>query len=163
MSEKRFSLKVKKEYLLIAAAIAAISIVALSSSLKPKNITVATPQAEQSDTEKYVFSLESKLKNTISGIKGAGNVSVAISVKGDVKPIYATDVKTVQDGEKTVTTSTIATFGGKPLVIGSVYPEITGVAIVAGGADDITVKMAILDAVTTVLNVPCNKVRILAR
>ena len=156
MSEKRFSLKVKKEYLLIAAAIAAISIVALSSSLKPKNITVATPQAEQSDTEKYVFSLESKLKNTISGIKGAGNVSV-------VKPIYATDVKTVQDGEKTVTTSTIATFGGKPLVIGSVYPEITGVAIVAGGADDITVKMAILDAVTTVLNVPCNKVRILAR
>ena len=47
--------------------------------------------------------------------------------------------------------------------LGEKYPEIAGVLVVAKGADDITVKMAILNAVTVALGVNCNKVQILAR
>ena len=60
-------------------------------------------------------------------------------------------------------TDSVIFVGGQPYVLYEKYPEIVGVAVVSDGADNITVKMALLDAITTVLKVPCNKVQIFAR
>ena len=103
------------------------------------------------------------MQSVISGIKGAGKSSVVITVDGAISSIVAVDEKTVEEnGRKTTTVSTVMS-GGKPVILGEKYPEITGVLVVAKGADDITVKMAILNAVTVALGVNCNKVQILAR
>ena len=53
--------------------------------------------------------------------------------------------------------------GGKPVVLRENNPVITGVLVVAKGADRFDVKMALLDATTTVLGVTADKVQILAQ
>lgn len=159
MPEKNPKFKLKTEYILIIALIAAIVLAAAFAFGKTSGKNTATG----GETERYVSSLENKLQSVISGIKGAGKSSVVITVDGAISSIVAVDEKTVEEnGRKTTTVSTVMS-GGKPVILGEKYPEITGVLVVAKGADDITVKMAILNAVTVVLGVNCNKVQILAR
>ncbi len=159
MPEKNPKFKLKTEYVLIVALIAAIILAAAFSFGKSSNKNTATV----SETDRYVSSLENKLQSVISGIKGAGKSSVVITVDGAISSVVAVDEKTVEEnGRKTTTVSTVMS-GGKPVILGEKYPEITGVLVVAKGADDITVKMAILNAVTVALGVNCNKVQILAR
>lgn len=159
MPEKNPKFKLKTEYILIIALIAAIVLAAAFAFSKTSGKNTATG----GETERYVSSLENKLQSVISGIKGAGKSSVVITVDGAISSIVAVDEKTVEEnGRKTTTVSTVMS-GGKPVILGEKYPEITGVLVVAKGADDITVKMAILNAVTVALGVNCNKVQILAR
>lgn len=159
MPEKNPKFKLKTEYLLIVALIAAIVLAAAFSFGKSSSKNTATV----SETDRYVSSLENKLQSVISGIKGAGKSSVVITVNGAISSVVAVDEKTVEEnGRKTTTVSTVMS-GGKPVILGEKYPEIEGVLVVAKGADDITVKMAILNAVTVALGVNCNKVQILAR
>lgn len=159
MPEKNPKFKLKTEYILIIALIAAIVLAATFAFGKTSGKNTATG----GETERYVSSLENKLQSVISGIKGAGKSSVVITVDGAISSIVAVDEKTVEEnGRKTTTVSTVMS-GGKPVILGEKYPEITGVLVVAKGADDITVKMAILNAVTVALGVNCNKVQILAR
>lgn len=159
MPEKNPKFKLKTEYILIIALIAAIVLAAAFAFSKTSGKNTATG----GETERYVSSLENKLQSVISGIKGAGKSSVVITVDGAISSIVAVDEKTVEEnGRKTTTVSTVLS-GGKPVILGEKYPEITGVLVVAKGADDITVKMAILNAVTVALGVNCNKVQILAR
>lgn len=159
MPEKNPKFKLKTEYILIIALIAAIVLAAAFAFGKTSGKNTATG----GETERYVSSLENKLQSVISGIKGAGKSSVVIMVDGAISSIVAVDEKTVEEnGRKTTTVSTVMS-GGKPVILGEKYPEITGVLVVAKGADDITVKMAILNAVTVALGVNCNKVQILAR
>lgn len=159
MPEKNPKFKLKTEYILIVALIAAIVLAAAFAFGKTSGKNTATG----GETERYVSSLENKLQSVISGIKGAGKSSVVITVDGAISSIVAVDEKTVEEnGRKTTTVSTVMS-GGKPVILGEKYPEITGVLVVAKGADDITVKMAILNAVTVALGVNCNKVQILAR
>ncbi len=159
MPEKNPKFKLKTEYILIIALIAAIVLAATFAFSKTSGKNTATG----GETERYVSSLENKLQSVISGIKGAGKSSVVIMVDGAISSIVAVDEKTVEEnGRKTTTVSTVMS-GGKPVILGEKYPEITGVLVVAKGADDITVKMAILNAVTVALGVNCNKVQILAR
>ena len=159
MPEKNPKFKLKTEYLLIVALIAAIVLAAAFSFGKSSSKNTATV----SETDRYVSSLENKLQSVISGIKGAGKSSVVLTVNGAISSVVAVDEKTVEEnGRKTTTVSTVMS-GGKPVILGEKYPEIAGVLVVAKGADDITVKMAILNAVTVALGVNCNKVQILAR
>ena len=159
MPEKNPKFKLKTEYILIVALIAAIVLAATFAFGKTSGKNTATG----GETERYVSSPENKLQSVISGIKGAGKSSVVITVDGAISSIVAVDEKTVEEnGRKTTTVSTVMS-GGKPVILGEKYPEITGVLVVAKGADDITVKMAILNAVTVALGVNCNKVQILAR
>ena len=159
MSEKSPKIKIKTEYIIIIALAVAVGISVITSFNKK---TVST-ESDVSETEQYVSALESKMQTIISGIKGAGKTTVVITVDGGIGSIVAKDEKTVDENGRKVTTTTVVLSGGKPVILGKQYPEISGVLVACKGADDITVKMAILNAVTTALNVSCNKVQILAR
>lgn len=157
MSEKSGGFKLKTEYVIIAAILAAGFALFFLSSDKTANTS------ELTETEKYVNALEDKLEKTLSGVNGLSKVSVAITVSEGISSVVAVDEKSVDEDGKKTSTSSVVIVGGKPLILGEAYPEITGVLVVGKGADDIIVKTSVLNAVTTALNVPCNKVQILAR
>ena len=113
------------------------------------------------DSDDYVSTLEDRLGNTLSQIKGAGKVSVVITVAGSNKTVIATDVVTVKDGEQLKVTETPVLVGGKVVVLNELYPEIIGVLIVSEGADNLSVKMNLLSAATTLLTVDESKIHIL--
>lgn len=162
MNEKnknKFSLKellkkIKPEYVLaVAAAIAVIALFASGLSQSSEQ-----SQSEISTAEAYVDMLEGKLSAELSKIKGAGKVSVIISVERGITSELAAETNASQDGEKTQSPIIV---NGKPIVLGELYPEIRGVVIVAQGGDKLAVKMSILNAVKVFLDIDANKIEIL--
>lgn len=149
--------KIKREYLIVFVLLVAVIVITLSVFIGKKEDIGTT------DTEKYVLSIEEKLENSILKIDGVKNVEVAVKVNGSITTVIATDKKTTEENGKTVISSSPILVSGKPIVLGEIYPEITGIVVVCNCKEVIKTKMMILDVVTTMLDVPCEKVRILTQ
>lgn len=120
------------------------------------------------------LSLESKLKNILSQIEGAGEIDVMITFESseEIQPAYnsnstteKTEEKDAQGGERTVTTSTenktmITGGSNDPIVIKTTEPKIKGVIVVSSGASDQVVKQNLYSAVQTALQVSGHQVEI---
>ncbi|TCP31179.1 stage III sporulation protein AG [Scopulibacillus darangshiensis] len=120
------------------------------------------------------------IEDILDKVTGITNVSAWVTLDSTERNIY-------QSNEKTQTNRTEETDknGGKrevkensndnevvviddgnnkhPLVAGQRKPEIRGVLVVAEGADSPTIRSWIMEAVSTVLNVPTYKVQVLPR
>lgn len=122
--------------------------------------TVATV-AERTEAE--------RLGAVLSDIKGAGQVSVFISYDGTGETVYAYDstknttVREDNSGGSTLTTTVteetnvpvfVTVDGVKtPLISKKLSPKILGVVIVAEGASDISVRLQLVKAAASALNV----------
>ena len=125
------------------------------------------------DFENYSSNLERKLENVISEIKGAGKVSIMISFDGGIRYEYAkqseevTTSSTLSGGTNSKTTTNeslvIVTQNGKstPLIVKQIYPDVVGVVVVSSGAKDVSVKLNIISAISTLLEISDNKIEVL--
>lgn len=117
-------------------------------------------------TDEYVDSLENKLCNVLSNISGVGQVDVIITLASGFSYVFATDTetKTTTSGstETTVTTEETILVSNEPVVVKEIFPEIKGVVVVAKGSENIGVKLNILAAVETVLEIEAKDITILA-
>ena len=111
---------------------------------------------EYSSAVEYTNFLENKLGNVLSKISGVGSVNVIITLESGFSYEYATDTET------TITTETVILVSNKPVVMKEIYPTIKGVVVVAKGAENFSVKMNILSAVETVLEIDRTSITILA-
>ncbi len=98
----------------------------------------------------YERELEARLGEVLSKMAGAGEVSVFVTVASEGEKVLAVETEQAEDG--TVTTTPILS-GGEPIVLEERKPEITGVLIVAEGADDLNVRFNLLEAAASVLNI----------
>ena len=103
-----------------------------------------------SDSADYVQELETRLSKVLSKMEGAGEVSVFVTVASEGEKVLAVETEQGEDG--TVTTTPILS-GGEPIVLEELMPEITGVLIVAEGANDLSVRFNLLEAAASVLNI----------
>ena len=115
---------------------------------------------------------EERLALVLSEIDGVGDVRVMISYEGGMKKVIAYDTTTSNDktsasGKETEYTSenkspvTVNVSGtSSPLVLQELKPEIVGVIVVAEGAGNIRVRLDLLSAVKTVLNISSDKVEV---
>ena len=121
----------------------------------------------------YCEQLETKLKNVLNKINGAGNVSVMVTVKSAPELIIAsstteknTSNSTTNGGtQNNVSISTdpiIITNSGisSPLILTEKLPEITGIVVVAEGAKDAKVKLSLLQAAQALLDVKSSNTQI---
>ena len=144
--------KVKPEYLMIAAA-AIIVLILFGSSF------VKTQTEKDYDVNDYVDKLETKLSDRLSELDGAGKVNVIISVKSGMRSEIATEKQVGGIGDRT--TETPVLISGKPLVLGEIYPEICGVIIMAKGAENVKVRLSLIMATQTFLDVSSDKIQVL--
>lgn len=147
--------KIKVEHLIIAVAVIAIFIIFLSS-FNNNSSTIASV-----DVDSYITSLEDKLSTELSKIDGAGKVSVLISVKTGLTTEIATEKKVINNSDGITTEETPILVSGKPIILTEVYPEIVGVIIIAKGAEDLKVRMSLLTAAQTFLDITSDKIEIL--
>ena len=153
MFESIKKLKLKPEYVIIAILLVAI----IFTSIKSAN----SEQTSLTSTESYVLQTEKKLKKSIEKIDGVKSATVTITVFEGIRTIIAEDVKiSEEDGKKTNNSSPVFV-NGKPIVLGEIYPEIAGVVVICNCSDSLAVRMSVLDVVTMMLDVPCDKVRII--
>lgn len=146
--------RIKTEYVILAV----LAIIAVIVFFGVSGATSAKSSETASTVEEYVDTLETKLKNCLSKVKGAGKVDVIISVSSSMQTVFA--MQTITSGGGSGETPIIVS--GKPVVLKEAYPEISGVLVVAEGANNLTVKVDLLNACQTFLSVTEDKVRILS-
>ncbi len=138
--------KIKIEYIAVAALIVVVALIASSSFSFSKS-----DSTDAQNVSSYVTELEKKLSKSLSEVKGAGRVEVIISVESGFKSVYKES------------TNGLVLVNGKPVVVTEGYPAITGVIIVAEGANNLSVKISLLSAARIFLNVGEEKIKILTR
>lgn len=115
-----------------------------------------------SDAQTYVYNLENKLETTLSKIKGVGDVSVIIKTDSGMETVLAkeTIIKETSNGIETIESPILV--NGKTVTLKELYPKITGVLIVAEGANSITITQKIQQATTSLLGVDIKNIEILS-
>jgi stage III sporulation protein AG len=135
---------------------------------------------ERSSFRDYEEAYESQLKELLMKIVAVGEVEVLVTIDSTEEVAVERNTKETQQvtNEKDQNGSTrhlsevtrsgevviYEVSGGKqPLVIKYIKPKIRGVVVVAKGAENLTVKKMITEAVERGLDVPANRISILPR
>ncbi|TBL79880.1 stage III sporulation protein AG [Paenibacillus thalictri] len=135
---------------------------------------------EQSKFKEYEEAYESQLRELLTKVVGVGDVEVMvtidsteeISVEHNSKESQQTTNEKDQHGATRHVTDVTRSgevvlyevSGGKqPLILKTIKPKIRGVVVVARGAENLTVKKMISEAVERGLEVPAHRISILPR
>ena len=146
----------KLQYLILAFLISIILLSLLIINFSNKNESVDTDTINS-----YVTSLENRLAKALEKVEGVGSATVVITVESGMETVLAmkTTTTTTNSGIETVETPILV--NGKTVVLKELYPKITGVLIVAKGADNIFVLNKIQQATVSLLDINVNKIEIL--
>lgn len=134
-------------------------------------------QVEDSDSEKYENTIQDKLKSTLEKIEGVGNVEVMVNFESgeeQVPAINATDStntteeKDTEGGTRSSTqknngsTVVITNDGSKsePLIVKKYKPKVSGVCVVAEGAENKLTELRITKAVVNLFSISEDKVNV---
>jgi len=101
------------------------------------------------------------LSKTLSSVSGAGKVSVVITVESGMQTVLASKTVTTSDENGTKIEESPIIVNGKTVVIKELYPKITGVLIVAQGANNISVLSKLQQATVSLLDIELNQIEIL--
>lgn len=170
-SFKKLDTKKKIQY--VAIILLAIIILTIYFSSFKSSTENTAPQQTSKESLSY-DDIELRLESILSKIEGAGAVEVMITYESTPEKVPAisvdkqssstTDVG--ENGTSTINTentqSDVVTVNGSngndALVLKENSPEIKGVIVIAEGADDIAVRLNLLRAVETVLDVTPDRV-----
>lgn len=146
----------KNKYFPMILVISLVLLIALILfSGKTKNVQTTET------TDNYVLNLENKLETLLESIDNVGDVTVAITVDGGTETVIAMKTVTTENEQGKVIEQTPITVNGKTVTLKEVNPDITGVLIVAKGADNLSTYIKIQQATISMLNVDANKIEIL--
>ena len=105
---------------------------------------------KEEDAADYGEELGARLARVLSEIDGAGEVAVMVGIASDGEKVIA--VETTESADGTIVTAPVFV-GGEVVVLEEKKPKISGVVIVAEGADDLNVRFNLLAAASSVLNI----------
>ena len=159
--------KIKITYLVVFLALG-IALVALSGFGGGDEETTDDSRVQDSFCEEDT---EKKLKDIIEGIDGISDVSVLITYdnKGTVNIASDGEESTSEDGEKKTSSKRIQAVtkrdssGESPFVTEELLPRVRGVMVTARGVSDKEKNALITRAVSTVLDVPLHRVKVLSK
>lgn len=137
--------------------------------------TNAVPNALSSNYEEKV---KKELQEILGLISGVGKVSIMVNFEGGGENVVAvnmndndkrTEEKDTQGGTRTISENTQNTTvvlinegsGSKPFVLKQLNPNVSGVIVIAEGAESSVVKERLLSAVKTLFDLPVHKVVVL--
>ena len=153
----------KKTALLFLALLVGGAMILLSPALTETKDNSNT----ENQLERYINETESRLKNTVSAINGAGKTEIFISVENTFETVYASNASIDESGDdknKSKTTqkelaySTSKDMGEIPVVIKQNCPKINGVLVVCTGGSDKIIREEIVSAVSTAVGIPTSKI-----
>lgn len=151
-----------------------------NQAIKPKTqVPIETIKTELPNNPSYESLVEGKLASILTKVKGAGNVSVNVTLENSSTQEHAKNVvkesKVIQEkdtsgGLRTTTESKeseqilVSKENGvdRPVVVREIKPMIKGVLVIAAGAYDSTVKANLTKAVEAGLGIPSYKITVLA-
>ena len=161
----------KGGWILVGTALLGMLLIYLSTRGSPATVTESAQ-----DVDKYRDDLEDKLSRVVSRITGEEAPEIFVSLEGSEEVVYAD--RTDQSDDRLENTEggdsnrkqeksdrkqnyilvEDADGGQKALVVTTLAPLVRGVVVVTECADRPAIRERILQAITTALNIPSNKV-----
>ena len=143
--------------------ILAIGIVLMLLPSGKKDLPEKTVISEQSDN---ILSLEDQLAQILGSVKGAGKVQVMLSVAYGEEILYQTDDNYSEDSgrisdSKNTVTVTDSNRNQSGLIRQVNPPMYSGAIVVCQGADNPSVRLAIMEAVSKITGLKTDKISVL--
>lgn len=174
----------RSTFLLLALALVGIVLMFVSANPAQERAPAPVPQGSEAviaplgGRSDYRERLEKDLEERLRQMKGVKGISVLITLESSPVNEYAENVEiseritSEEDGagglreiqetsERRQTALTRDGGGEQALVIREMQPQIRGVLVVAGGADNPLVKEQITHAVEAALRLPAHRIRVL--
>ena len=113
------------------------------------------------DESEYEAELIKKIEDICSQVKGAGKVSVAVTLDGSYRAIYA---QNQTDGSSSKKEYLLVGSGSSEsaLLVGYSPPKILGVGVVCSGGVSASVRAEIIALISATLDLPTNKIYVTA-
>ena len=115
---------------------------------------------ENSDPREYEAFVEAKVREICSSINGVENISVAVTLSGGYRAVYAVNSQSTSSGYKSEIVTTGSGSAEKPLIVGYDYPEISGIGIVCEGGERADIKKRIISLISSAFNISTNKIEV---
>ena len=160
MSEKKEKGQLKMLPVIIGGAIGVLLLIyggTLGGGSAEEGNAAVSAEITSFDEARYEEELVKKIEDVCSRVKGAGRVSVAVTLDGSYRAIYA---QNSSDGSSVRREYLLVGSGSSEsaLLLGYSPPEILGVGIVCGGGTNDTVRAEITALVSALLDVPTNRI-----
>lgn len=156
---------------LFAVGLAGILLIGLSDLWSARSAPEPAGQPfSAADTAEVEQALEQRLEALLAQVDGAGAVQVMVTLEDTGEAVYAQDRQSqsqekLEDGVSSHSAERTGEHilfdggsGSQALVETYLAPQVKGVAVLCSGGDAITVVKRITDLVSTVLDVPTNRV-----
>lgn len=119
------------------------------------------------DTSFNIKEFQENLEKQLSSIKGAGKVSLLLTIEDTEEAVYASNIRESSSGEsnniyeKDISILSDNSYGEKPIRIKSISPTFRGAVILCEGAKDYNVKLNITEAVSAACGLSMDKISVL--
>ncbi len=144
-----------KVYLCIAAVCTAALLFMRAPPEKDDPLAETGALSAAAAEQSYEQRLESELEEIISKIQGVSDVTVMLTLEGSDRKVYVADVS---DSDSKTESKTVIIGSKEALLQSTEYPRVMGVLVVCGGGNSASVKEKVVNAVSTVLDIPAGKV-----
>lgn len=155
------------EWIVVGIATAIVLLIYFSSSSLFQSGSSTDNTTTISSASEYANEIESKLSKVLSSVRGAGTVSVMVSLETSTEIVVANSKEERTNNSSGSSSSSSTTIietpvliGDEPLILMEILPKIKGVIVVAQGADNIQVRLNLLQAVQALLEVDANSIEI---
>lgn len=128
------------------------------------------PQPECSQEGQAVFDLETFEQDAaarLSRIDGVGKLELMLTLESTGEAVYASDTRESANGtqstsrERSVTVVSESGYGQRPVTVKELYPTFRGAVVLCEGADNVQVRCAVVEAVSTMCGIGADKVAVL--
>ena len=158
----------KRVKIIVALGLAAIILIAFSSLFQSndnrKAFVASHDYLVSFDYSQYSEQTEKKLTDIVSSIDGVGECEVMITFEYSNENIYATDSENKNDENYQSNKDEYVLYdsqnGEKALLIKEKYPTVQGVSVVCSGGDNVEVREAVINTVTSLFNISANRVSV---
>ena len=125
---------------------------------KKSEADIAQSVTVYDDADAYAAMLEQRVSEICSGVYGAGEARVFVSLKGGYRTVYAVDAQSSGTGYRSEIVMSGSGSDKKAVVSAYENPEIAGVGIVCDGGGKAEVREEIISLVSAALNISTNKI-----
>ena len=138
----------------------------LLALLPVKKSTAQTDSTAQQTAASFdLAGTQAQLTQLLSGIDGVGRVQLLLTVQSGEKTIYQQDSRTVTSaGSTTTEQETVLRASGssdkQPLVEVVYHPQYQGALVVCDGAERASVRLAVIQAVSSLTGLGSNKIAV---
>lgn len=161
----------KVKYLLLVLAVGVLLMLLPGTNRSPPS------EAKETDTASAVYPLEDferRLEESLASVEGVGRVQVLVTLKTDMELKLQEDRRENQtreyaDGQlsrysaETDASAVLYSADGTgeaPLVVKRIYPEFQGAFVVCDGADNVEIRLRIVEAVTRLTGLGADKITV---